>query len=303
MGKFLTATAVGALMLAGTAAQATTISFDPGSGTATGIPTGTSIIDLTSPQAPVQLDVMAWQAVNNNLSQPDWAIKSTNSTGTAFSETFTFVLEKTLLGLTTTGKFGDTDTADNPTNSYVSMVVDTHGVTKDGFTITGQTSPSDVHLAYTGGTMTMYFHKDGIVNDCTPGANTCNTDADVATIAVFDIQDGEANFDSGSTQVDLFWNAKLHSGTNTSLFDAAGNSLLGDGLFTFTDQGTKQVTDVTGVNGVDGGAQFSVSSKLTGQGNTKFSVPEPGTLALFGAGLLGLGACARRRRVKKLAVA
>jgi Domain of unknown function (DUF4394)/PEP-CTERM motif len=63
------------------------------------------------------------------------------------------------------------------------------------------------------------------------------------------------------------------------------------------DAGTSLTTGIYGINLSSGAATFLGTFNGTLSGLTSAPVPEPGTLALMAAGLLGMGVVARRRRV------
>ena len=308
----LTATALASALLvaAGTAQAQNVLSFLPGAN-ATGIPSGSGIEDLTVASPPKrQFDKLVWDAGNNDLrTGGDWKIKSSNAAGTAFTETFTFMLNKLQLGFppVVTGVYGDKGSgAPDYTNSYVTMVVDTFGTTNGGFVIDSASSPAATNLNYTGGTMTMYFHTDGVAEDCGgTEAATCNSGTgshtDVVKIADFTILSGTARPVTGNARTDLAWNVQLNTATNTAFFNADGSAITSPTLFAFTDQQVLAGTITEASPDADNSdAEITVISNGIAQGGTIF-VAEPGTLALFGAGLVGLGFAARRQRKAKAA--
>lgn len=86
-----------------------------------------------------------------------------------------------------------------------------------------------------------------------------------------------------------FWTAFIFSGGDLSWVNPSNQFSLSDGTtynVTFKD-----------LHGIDFFSQVNVEAVVTLLQEPSTAVPEPGTLALFGLGLLGAGLAARKRRV------
>lgn len=102
----------------------------------------------------------------------------------------------------------------------------------------------------------------------------------------------------------------LASGTFEVVLSDFGLSLFGEDVFVDPDPfyelinitpGVTALTEILGTTIGDGSQPFFL--QIQGAGDAFFPVPEPGTLGIFGVGLLGLGLAAARRRRRETAAA
>lgn len=121
-------------------------------------------------------------------------------------------------------------------------------------------------------------------HDITDGANGFNTSTDNVTSyqLVFDLYDDQDR----SGELAVAWLGGSGDYFNLSGTEYGGWTLIGRAQLELTGQLTVAISSLLG-------DFYLGSSRLTVQGVR--AVPEPGMLALFGAGLLGLGLVRRKR--------
>lgn len=324
----LAATMFGAFAVATSGAQAETIFFNPGASNGGGNTNfltaliGPGAADLDANTA---VDQFNWAAVNRTTSgapvfgsnHQQWRIAPTSGgdnvldSGETFSEFFDFHLT-TVLNTGGSEAYGSTLALGNPGTPFPTHVFMTADLS--GNVVSSGADPiNDLELQYTVANFKMFFDVDG----------DKNTDGTAATdnilIAEFGATVREGSAESGSNNIlDLLW-------------DVSWDTAL-EGVFFLDEAGTKDVT-ANDLDGVDGnglkdvlndagqegrffkltqqavrlgnpgsdGAGLIVASQGDATGTSVInSVPEPGTLALFGLGLLGLGVASRRRQSSKL---
>lgn len=284
----LTTVAAGGLLLAASAAQAAPVFFAPGTpdvGATDHTPLGIAAADKATP---TRADIFNWQARNNALNtgpgapnaHRTWNINILDDN--SFSETFTFFLQSTTnsaagtaAGYGNAGGFFDT---------FVTMIVSASGTVNDH-----TASTENLVLNYDTATFDWYFHPDGVAEDCSiPLA--CSAFASFAGTGT-----GTPEVAANPDRWELEWSAEITSLTGNQLTDLNGDPL-DDPETDIEFKITNQTIQLQSDTGVVGGSRTLVVGLLDA-GTTVFtSVSEPGTLALFGIGLLSVGLAARRRR-------
>jgi len=330
----LTGAALGLVMAASGAAQADVIKFRPGFADPAANVNGVNSFnpaddaDLDSFQ---EVETFRWASVNNVIprsgspfaNSSQWFINidtggdGTGDVGDTFAETFSFHLIDVLTAGGAQGpKYGkqgdgsnwdtDGDGVDDAGLSFpthVFMVVDAEGHLDAPFN-DGDTG-EDLDLTYTKATFKMFFDEDG---------DTEGTTGDQTQIAQFGTNDNPAGISDPGTgnqstlEWTVTWDAVLEGvfqdegdneiGDPTRLFDGGPliEATTDGGAARFMKITTQDVTVAdTGLNGNT--LEVTIEAQGTGTGQSEInSVPEPGTLALLGAGLLGAGLIGRKRR-------
>jgi hypothetical protein len=142
-----------------------------------------------------------------------------------------------------------------------------HDLTTDGF-VPGLLSLDQI----TGGTLEIAFLDD----DNDPGNQAEKVKIDLDGLALGGTEPGAQTFTLGSFTLAVLTSLQLDGILNVTLRHQAGDFYFDQS--TLTADGTRQIQD----DGTPGGGDIAV--------------PEPGTLVLFGAGVLGALARARQRR-------
>lgn len=306
--KTLMATAVASGMLFAGAAQAQQIiTFDPGT------PDGVDRTALLGGNAfdgsAVQTDRLNMIAVNDSLAESGIAAGDTeNSTWRlsvaadgSFTESFTFVVTSATLNNATQAVYGSPNlgapgSALDPDDTYVTVRASLSGQLNNSVASVlaagSTTGVADLlNVTYdAGGTFSFFFFDD--------------FDADPAVagdpIGVFEVVNGQSNVGLSDARVEFGWDTVAQSGVDPFFRDASGNPFnpITELLQDFTQ--TVEVFSVT--DNLNGTIDINVFSRGAALGFSEFpNVPEPGALALFGVGLLGLGVVSYRRRKQVIA--
>jgi hypothetical protein len=314
-GTLLAATAACAFMFAGAAEAQQTITWTPGTPSAAGLIAAAAATPFSSPDytgGAILTDRINMVAVNNNLSSLGscstgthscWTLNF-NAAGDLTLETFTFLVQTTELngavnsvlggdGLSAAGATGPF------TQSYVSVAV-----TLTGHLAGGASAVSDIisagsdttaiaellDITYDTGTFIYSFHS--------------GFDASVAgtPIGQFDLVSGGSDTGIVDNRIELGWDTVANADLSPEWLNESGNPF---DPFTALLNNITQNVEISGATSDGaGGAIVDIFSRGALVGFSEFpSVPEPGTLALFGIGLIGLGAVARRRNTKMAASA
>ncbi len=319
----LTATFAAALMMSVSAVNATAIGFTPGAAT------GTSFNDFGGPALDVlnKVDVFQWTTLNDEqvlsgtTSDPvagtagtiglgateagqSWflSINDIGGDGASTDDTFTETFAFSLIGTQANDEFG-TDQYGFGNESHVYMTITTTGTLKNISGDTAYDQDTAFALAYDTALFKMFFDVDGRTGD-----DVSEADIKIAEFSL--ISGGSTVFEadnSGEIRSDYSWNTSWDTAFE-GVFDVpfgAGDATDGPGLaelrpgllaFKLTDQDVRRNFDSAGSDSCDGNVCYLLTSDGLTTGTSKISVPESGTLALFGIGLLGLGAAMRRRK-------
>lgn len=317
----LAATMFGAFAVAASGAQAETIFFNPGAADPGGAPHTnflSAAFEFADLNANVAVEQFNWASVNRTVvngsptfgtDHQQWRIEDQTNfdgsldTGDSFGEFFDFHLVNVDNATPNDDAYGSTGTSLGiPFRTHVFMTADLSGTVVSGFNSAGN-GIDDLVLDYDVADFEMFFDVDG--DKATTG--------DQFLLASFgsEVRQGSANGDLGI--LDLLWDVSWDRALEGVFFlDEAGTQDVtandtdgadGDGLKdVLAGNGSGPVffklTQQAVTEGVDdpAGTGLIVESQGGATGTSEINVPEPGTLALFGLGLLGLGVASHRRR-------
>ena len=321
----LSAVALGLATASSSATALTTLQFAPGQangGTNTHY-LSSGGADLDSLIAFNQFQWAAVGAVGDTVGTP-WMIVIDDGDDDSFdpgdpiTESFAFHLETSKLGLGSPNVYGTPTFPGLGGTSHVYMTASLVGVVATGNGL-GPTSTDlgSLKLNYTGAEFDMFFDADGDLSDLTDATK-------FASFGATPFGEGESGVADGSTATTLAtlqWTVNFNSALPGTFADENGNEIAsgtpdGDGLvpvsnsieptlFKVTRQAIELIPEGTGTlpiedMGEEMGYAVRVRSSGSATGTSEFATPtpEPGTLALVGLGVLGLGASgiARRRR-------
>lgn len=223
---------------------------------------------------------MTWDTGDVGLADSTWNMNINSATGD-FTETFMMGLTHTSLGT------AETVYGLNRSFTYVTMELNLTGNMTSFDTTVGD--PTDLVGTYdNSSTLTMRFHEDGTPD---PGL------ADGAVIAEFVLTNGgSVGPGNDATLTELKFRATFDNTAGTP------DGIFGNGAIDFNDL-ISPILTVTTNSFLDGEVTSSsnpgTTVVLVGRGSratTRFSVSEPGAMALFGLGLVGLSVAVRRKR-------
>ena len=310
--KTLMATAIASgVAFAGTAQAQSIITWDPNanSGVLPTAPAAGTFSGTAYDGSAVQTDRINMQAVNNDLSTSGTCSSGNRScwnlnfaSDGTFTESFRFLVTDTQLGGNPTTQFGADSLSNNITTgpytaSYVSVQATLTGslvgsTTAQILAAAGNNTnvANLLSLAYNpGGTFTYFYHSD---------LNATQPDATDSNMGTFNVVSGSSDVGNSDTRIELDWFTEAaaqlapvwtdENGVAFSPFDRLVNAIT-------------QNVEIFGVTDTGGGSaavQIGSRGALVGFSVFPIETPEPGTLALFGIGLVGLGLAARRRSSK-----
>jgi hypothetical protein len=297
-------------------ANATQLGFAPGAPSAGAsnnefVPGADTILDTH-----VLVDIYDWTLVNNDVDDgipntvfgtQEWGLNIADGgdglgDGDTFTETFSFNLARTCE--VATANVCDTNFA---TQVYGALDLNTHVIMTfsgagtisdhaDGADATNATADDPFRLNYSTADFAMFVDDDGLVS--TTGdrtllgtfGNVVNSGSE-STIFTAD--------PNGTIRGDLAWDVSWDDAV-TGVWTLNGNEITDGvaGLRALINAGMLAQSDVVRIlrdtDGV-GVLQYTLITDSFSTGTSIQSIPEPMTLGLLGAGLLGLGVVVRRR--------